>query len=1076
MQDSRGFIWIGTKAGLNVFDGYTYTIYKQDSKDSLSLGGDYIKTVLEDKNQKIIVNTNNTVDVYDPETGNFSHLSSKSGETIIHNSTFAIHAFQTADKTIYFTSEDELYIYDPDNTIAVQLNVLKDIGFKGQNSEYVNYCEDQSGTLWIPFGKRIAGFNKDKEETYSISLQNSDVFQGERITNIYSHSPNKLGIFSTHHHYLYDIQNEFLEEKICYNLPTSISGYNELAVLFQDEHNIIWFTNLMESDILLYNPSMESFTNFPIKDENGRDLGYLRDLVQDQQGIWWLATPNDGLYFSYPDNLNTFRHILANPNNANSLNHNAVRAIAKSMEGELWFGTDGGGINIYDPYTSNFRFYSDDPEDTTSLASNSVLTICKDSYGRMLVGGYLTGLAVYNFAQDNFYNFLPDELNPQSLAHHDVRSIAEIDDGQFLIATNGGNGLELFDINSQQIIPFNFDPNVPGGDIVSHWLLTVYKDALGDVWVGGYGGLGKFDPHTGKSENFGANDEDPGTLSNSWVYCILRDSDGILWVGTSYGLNKFNDQTKTFTQYFENDGLPNNIICGLVEDADSNLWISTSKGISRLDKKTMTFSNYNVNDGLKVDQFNQGAYFKDDNGDIYFGGNGGVVYFNPSSFKKNTYKPPVYLTDFQISYTTVEIGKKDSPLKKHIAFTHEIKLNHRQNMITFNYVALNYVSPRKNQYEYMLEGLDEGWNKVDNRQEATYTNLTPGRYTFLVRATNNDGVLNEEGKSVDIVISPPWWKRWWFRIIIFLILLYFIIRILRIRESAAHRDKEILRRKIEAGEEEVQKQKDEIEAQKQILIKKEAAEKNSRWFNEAMAHLGAIVNKNTGNLYEMGRELISEIVSHVGANLGALYVINDEDKNKMFFELVGNYGADENKLKSRFDINDGYLAAVYQEKNVLSIDNLPDGYAIMKSGLGKTDLRHLLMIPLVQDENLNGIIELASLEKIPTFKVDLLEKLADNLAASIEILKVNERMKQMYEELNAHTEELNAQKEEMQQNLEEMTATQEEIERVRHNEQLKAKELKKQNKALQQLESENKDLRDQYDKLLKKYEKLTGNK
>ena len=374
----------------------------------------------------------------------------------------------------------------------------------------------------------------------------------------------------------------------------------------------------------------------------------------------------------------------------------------------------------------------------------------------------------------------------------------------------------------------------------------------------------------------------------------------------------------------------------------------------------------------------------------------------------------------------------------------------------------------------MLEGLDEDWNEVGNRREATYTNLNPGRYTFRVRATNNDGVLNEEGASIDIVISPPWWKRWWFKIVVFLLIFIFIVRIIRARESATRRDKEILRQKIEAGKLEVQKQKDEMEAQKQALTEKEAADRDNRWFNETMTQLGAVINKNTKDLYQLSRELLSEIISKIGVDLGALYVLNDQDKKDLYFELVGNYGLDESRIKTRFEINDGYIDAVFKEKTTLVIDNLPDNYVTLQSGLGETPMKYLLMIPLVQDKNLNGIIELASTHKIPEFKVDLLQKLADNLAASIEIMKINERMKEMYEELNVHTEEVNAQKEEMQQNLEEMAATQEEMERIREQEEIKTKQIKKQEKTHNQLKSEHEMLRDKYENLLKKYNKLSG--
>jgi hypothetical protein len=529
------------------------------------------------------------------------------------------------------------------------------------------------------------------------------------------------------------------------------------------------------------------------------------------------------------------------------------------------------------------------------------------------------------------------------------------------------------------------------------------------------------------------------------------------------------DKSKgTFKSYTEHDGLPDNIINGIVEDNDSTLWISTNKGISRFDKRTGKFSNYNENDGLKVKQFLYGSYLKDSDGTIYFGGQGGVVIIEPDNFRKNTFKPLVYLTDFQLSYNSVEIGKKGSPLKQHISFTDKIILNHRQNMITFNYVALNYMSPKKNQYQYMMDGFDTEWKHVGSRREATYTNLSPGTYTFRVRALNNDVVLNEEGTSVEIIITPHWWKRWWFRILVFIIIIYAVYSVIKKREQATKRDKMILEQKIAEGAKEVQKQKDEIAAQQKALKEKEEAETESKWYNENLAKLSGIISQNNEDLYKMSQALITNISEAVEANLGAIYSLHESENVESYFELIGSFGLSKHTLKNKFDIHEGYIGAVYNDKKIIEIDNLPENYALMKSGLGEVSMKYLILIPLLQDQNLKGVIELASLSKLKKIKIDLVEQLAANMASAIEILSGNERMKHLVEELNTHTEELNAQKEEMQQNMEEMLATQEEIERIRKEEKAKEEKLIKQNAILKEKEAELKMLKKELDNLKKK--------
>lgn len=720
----------------------------------------------------------------------------------------------------------------------------------------------------------------------------------------------------------------------------------------------------------------------------------------------------------------------------------------------LWIGTDGGGLNLYDPTTGKFKHYFYDPKNKNSLSTNAVLTIFEDSKGKIFIGGYNGGICIYNEQQDNFKCYLPDVDKPGSISFHDVRGIVEGNDGLYYLSINGGNGLEIFDPNTETFHSAVYDPSTPGKSIVSKQTTTVYKDLDGSIWVGTYEGLSKYDPIAETFTNYIPVAGDTTTLSHRWVFAILRDSDGILWIGTAYGLDRFNEADNTFTTFTEREGLPDNIINCILEDNEHNFWISTNKGISRLNKEKMEFRNFDASDGLKVEQFIRESFFKDNEGKLYFGGTGGLVVLDPKNFSKNSYVPPVYLTNFQLFYQDVKIGVKNSPLEQTIAYTNKIVLTHKQNIITFNYVALNYMSPQKNSYAYMMEGFDEDWIYVGSRREASYTNLSPGRYTFKIKAANNDGIWNETGTSITVVVLPPWWKTWWFRLILFSSIIWVVYYFIRMKVQANKRDKEILQSKIEAGQAEVKKQKDEIEAHLKTLQEKEIEERESKWYNEGMTYLSDIISKNNDDLYKMSQKLILAIVEYVDARIGAFYILNDDDPNDVMFQLAGHYGIDEERIKKFSSVNEGYLGACYQEKRKIIIDNLPEDYALLESGLGKVSLKVLTLIPLIQDTNLNGVIELASLQNLPDYKITLLEKLAENLASSIEIIKVNERMKLLVEQMNAHAEELNAQKEEMQQNLEEMMATQEEMERIKLHDKEKDEKLLTQTSLLEKERSE----------------------
>jgi signal transduction histidine kinase len=274
------------------------------------------------------------------------------------------------------------------------------------------------------------------------------------------------------------------------------------------------------------------------------------------------------------------------------------------------------------------------------------------------------------------------------------------------------------------------------------------------------------------------------------VFSIYRDSAGTLWIGTASGLNKFDMINNRWTLYTRKDGLPNNFIYGVLEERPApgkpvgNLWMSTNKGLSRFNPETGEFKNYDISDGLQSNEFNAGAFIKSRNGLMFFGGINGFNVFDPHQIKENLYVPPVVLTDFQIFNKSVPIRQADdSPLKKSITEIREIDLTYRENSFSFGFAALNYISPEKNRYAYMLEGFNRDWILLEKRQLVTYTNVPPGQYIFKVEGSNNDGIWNEKGASVAITISPPFWNTWWFRLLMIVLFLGIFIFLHKMRTT-----------------------------------------------------------------------------------------------------------------------------------------------------------------------------------------------------------------------------------------------------------------------------------------------------
>jgi serine phosphatase RsbU (regulator of sigma subunit) len=294
--------------------------------------------------------------------------------------------------------------------------------------------------------------------------------------------------------------------------------------------------------------------------------------------------------------------------------------------------------------------------------------------------------------------------------------------------------------------------------------MSIHEDGSGVFWIGTWGGgLNKFDPKEEEFIHYQNDVDDPHSLSNNSIGPIYEDRSGVLWIGTNGGgLNKFDREKETFTHYRKKDGLPNDIIYGILEDNQGNLWLSTNKGLSKFNPRTQIFNNYDVEDGLQSNEFNGMAYHKNRSGEMFFGGLKGFNAFYPDSVKDNPFIPPIVITDLQIFNEPVGI-KDDSPLRKHITETEEIMLSYKDNVFSFEFAALNFTNPKKNQYKYLMEGFDEDWISSGTRRFVTYTNLDPGEYVFRVKGSNNDGLWNEEGASVKIIITPPFWETWWFR-------------------------------------------------------------------------------------------------------------------------------------------------------------------------------------------------------------------------------------------------------------------------------------------------------------------------
>ncbi len=455
-----------------------------------------------------------------------------------------------------------------------------------------------------------------------------------------------------------------------------------------------------------------------------------------------------------------YRH---DPNNQHSLANNSVYAICEDSNEFLWIGTNGGGLDRFDRQKGTFIHYQHQSTNPYSLSHDKVRFIYEDRQGALWIGT-LGGLNKFDNKTQKFTRYQRQSNNPYSLSDYFVMSIFEDSQGLLWIGTYDG-GLNKFDRANNRFTRFRQQPGNPHS-LSNNTVRSIHEDEQGTLWIGTADGLNKFDKETEKFTRLQHDPDKAHCLSNNHIWTIYEDKQKVLWLGTNGGLNRLDRKTGKFSCYREKDGLANDKVYGILEDDFGNLWLSTGKGIDKFDPQSGIFINYDEKDGLQSDLFNQGAFHKGKSGRFYFGGENGFNEFYPDSIRQNTCLPPVVITDFLLFNRSVAISD-EGILEQNINFVDGIYLDYTEYMFSFEFSALNYRQSEKNQFAYMLQGYDKDWiyTGSENRK-ADYTSVPPGKYVFKVKASNDDGLWNENGISIKTKLHPPPWKAWWVYLII----------------------------------------------------------------------------------------------------------------------------------------------------------------------------------------------------------------------------------------------------------------------------------------------------------------------
>jgi ligand-binding sensor domain-containing protein/signal transduction histidine kinase len=783
VQDSQGFLWLGTDDGLNKYDGYGFTIYKHDASDSTSISDNIIQTIFEDRSHALWIGAKNGLNLFDRATEEFTRFQKDPGSpgSVILEEVRGV--LEDSSGTLWFLGFGQgLYRMRPQDRPASSSRkaTIKFTRFshdlKNPESLSSNYVttilQDRSGALWI--GTLGGGLNRfDARPGTFTRYQHNPVdpnsLSSDHVVALCEDETGDLWI-GTYGGGLCRLRRndralaKFVSYRSDPHNPTGLSHNNILAILpaRKNEPGTLWI-GTFNGGLCRLNPSARQspvFFSYKHDPQNPASISNDRILAlcEDRSGNLWAGT-TVGLNkaVTQPVKFERWQH---EPSNPNSLSHQNVNAIWEARSGDLWVGTDAG-LDHFDVRTQHFENFKYDPKDGNSLNLNYVKAIREDRAGRLWVGTFGAGLARWRpHAQQSgpVKKFVHDPANPASLASNFVSTVYEDHTSRLWIGTT--NGLSRFEDAGESF--FNYRHTRESGNPSANNIVALYEDRQGMLWIGTYAdGVYRLDPRSGEFISYRNDPQNANSLSHNSVISIYEDHERFLWFGTVAGLNKFDPHTQSFTRYDEKDGLANAFIYGILSDDEGNLWLSTNNGLSRFNDRLprgMKFRKYDVRDGLQNNEFNVGAYHRGRSGALYFGGINGFNRFFPHLIRDNPHAPPIALTAFRKFNEGVALDTAISVIKT-------ITLSHRDDFISFDFAALDYTQPGRNQYSHKMEGFDKDWIYSGTRRYASYTNLDPGQYVFRVKGANSDGVWSEAGTSVKIVITPPFWGTWWFRIL-----------------------------------------------------------------------------------------------------------------------------------------------------------------------------------------------------------------------------------------------------------------------------------------------------------------------
>ncbi|MFA9392770.1 MAG: two-component regulator propeller domain-containing protein [Prolixibacteraceae bacterium] len=752
-QDSYGYIWICTEFGINYYDGYNvYNVIIPSNKATVG-SPPYVRDMVEDADKNIWIATSAGLLVYNLPSQKLSWASFNKEMTA--DATNVLQVNLDANHNLYVLTDTHFYRYSKADKALINIDI-EDF----QNYHFNRMVVESDGTCWLTNNIEIVRYNQQKKTITNYKNQPEDgcSIGSFNINDLFIDSKQQVWIL------LSSGLNKYVPESNCFERYEGIGGILDLA---EDLNGIFWLAT-WEDGLFRFDPTTGVFSKpaNAFNDENTSASNSIRDVFVDADNNVWIGTNGDGVSL-YNDRYWQFKHYKYSNGNPNSLNSNKIRSFYET-ESSIWVGTDNNGINKISKETGKIEYLLSHSEGGQKRDNSIVISICEYPKNQLWIGtvGGLHRMKV----DDKQYELQKLDCFDNGVSQ--VWTIIPGNEGVLWLGTL--NGLVKYNQYTNKAVLFSHDPNNPNS-ISNNGIPAICKKDTNFIWLGSKNGLNLLNTQTNEIKHYYKNLQLPNSLAGNSINHIDYTTNGDLWISTNTGLSKYNPTNDDFSTISNNEW-PSQIIFGILEDKNHNLWSTTHHGIVHFKPNGEIIKVYDVNDGLQSNQFLAGAFYKDKNGQFFVGGTNGFNSFDPSNIASNTITPRTLITSLYINNKEAKVGEEGSPLKNSIRDTRKLVLKYNQHTFNLNFTAINYIHTEKNKYAYKLEGFDKEWVYCNNRRTAYYTNIPHGKYIFKVKASNNDGVWNENGQQLDLEILPPIWATFWAKIVYFLIpliLLYF---------------------------------------------------------------------------------------------------------------------------------------------------------------------------------------------------------------------------------------------------------------------------------------------------------------